>query len=53
MKTLLLLMLLQEAGDKAPDFTLKNQAGQDVALSSFQGKKNVLLAFYPKDFTGG
>ena len=38
--------------DKAPDFTLKNQAGKDVSLSSLKGKW-VVLYFYPKDFTSG
>jgi peroxiredoxin len=33
-------------GDKAPDFTLKNLAGSDVKLSSFAGKKVVLLNFW-------
>ncbi len=42
-----------EVGKPAPDFTLKNQEGKDVKISSFRGKKNVLIAFYPKDFTGG
>jgi len=42
-----------KVGDAAPDFTLKDQDGKDVKLSSFAGKKNVLLAFYPKDFSGG
>ena len=42
-----------EAGKPAPDFTLKDQDGKDVKLSSFQGKKGVLIAFYPRDFTGG
>ena len=40
-------------GDEAPDFTLKDQAGKDVQLSSFKGSKHVLLAFYPQAFTGG
>src|SRR5256885_14529426 len=31
----------------APDFTLKDQDQKEVALSSFRGKKNVGLAFYP------
>jgi peroxiredoxin Q/BCP len=44
---------LQEKGDKAPDFTLKNQDGKDVKLSDFAGKKHVLLSFYPKDMTPG
>src|SRR5262245_3516308 len=42
-----------KAGDAAPDFTLKDQDGKDVKLSSFAGKKNVLLAFYPKDGSSG
>ena len=42
-----------EVGKPAPDFTLKSEAGKDVKLSSFRGKKNVLIAFYPKDFTSG
>ncbi len=39
-------------GDKAPDFTLPDQNGKPVQLSSFQGKK-VVLYFYPKDNTSG
>jgi len=42
-----------QVGEPAPDFTLKDQDGKEVKLSSFKEKKNVLLAFYPKDFTGG
>jgi peroxiredoxin len=38
-------------GDKAPDFTLKNQGGQEVSLSSLKGKK-VLLSFHPLAWTG-
>ncbi|GAA2041922.1 MULTISPECIES: peroxiredoxin [Streptomyces] len=41
-----------EPGTKAPDFTLKNQHGQSVTLSSFRGEKNVVLLFYPFAFTG-
>jgi peroxiredoxin len=40
-----------EAGTEAPDFTLKDQDGQPVALSSFRGAKNVLLVFFPLAFT--
>ena len=39
-------------GDLAPDFTAKDQNGNDVTLSSFRGK-NVILYFYPKDDTPG
>jgi peroxiredoxin Q/BCP len=40
-------------GDAAPDFTLKDQDGKDVTLSTFKGSKTVLVAFYPKDFSPG
>jgi thioredoxin-dependent peroxiredoxin len=40
-------------GDQAPDFTLPDQKGQLVSLSSFVGKKDVVLYFYPRDFTPG
>ena len=41
-----------QAGDKAPDFTLVDQAGQKVKLSSFKGRP-VLVYFYPKADTPG
>jgi peroxiredoxin len=41
-----------EVGDKAPDFTLKDQHRQEVTLSGFRGQKNVVLVFYPFAFTG-
>jgi len=40
-------------GNKAPDFTAMNQDGKKVKLSSFKGKKNIVLYFYPKDMTPG
>jgi len=40
-------------GSRAPDFNLKDQNGNDVSLSSFRGKKSVVLAFYVFAFTGG
>ncbi|MFI5161594.1 MAG: thioredoxin-dependent thiol peroxidase [Sphingobacteriales bacterium] len=40
---------LQE-GDKAPDFTAKDQDGNTVSLSDYKGK-NVILYFYPQDDT--
>jgi mycoredoxin-dependent peroxiredoxin len=39
------------AGREAPDFTLKDQNGQLVALSALRGR-NVLLVFFPLAFTG-
>lgn len=41
-----------KAGDKAPDFSVKNQTGEPVALKDLRGKK-VVLYFYPKDDTPG
>ena len=41
-----------DVGALAPDFTLKDQNGVDVTLSSFRGTKNVLLVFYPFAFSG-
>ncbi|MGH4014839.1 MAG: peroxiredoxin [Pseudonocardiaceae bacterium] len=41
-----------EVGDKAPDFTLKDQNNQERTLSEFRGTKNVLLVFYPLAFSG-
>jgi peroxiredoxin len=41
-----------EVGDKAPDFTLKDQNNEQVSLSDFAGKRNVVLLFYPLTFTG-
>ena len=40
-------------GNKAPDFTALDQEGKKVKLSSFKGKKNIILYFYPKDMTPG
>jgi peroxiredoxin (alkyl hydroperoxide reductase subunit C) len=40
-----------ETGAQAPEFTLKDQNKQDVALSSFRGQKSVLLVFYPFAFS--
>jgi peroxiredoxin Q/BCP len=36
-------------GDSAPDFELTANDGTNVKLSSFLGKKNVVLCFYPKN----
>jgi peroxiredoxin len=38
-------------GDPAPDFTLPSTVGDKVTLSDYRGKKNVLLLFYPLDFS--
>jgi len=41
-----------KVGDKAPAFRLKNDAGNDVSLSDYLGKR-VVLFFYPKANTPG
>lgn len=41
-----------DVGDSAPEFTLKDQNGDDVSLSQFRGERNVVLVFYPFTFTG-
>ena len=38
------------AGEPAPDFTLRDQDGEQVSLSDFRGRK-ALLVFYPLDFS--
>ena len=40
-------------GTAAPDFTLRTGNGDSVSLQDFRGKKNVVVYFYPKDFTRG
>jgi peroxiredoxin len=42
-----------KVGAPAPDFTLTDTEGNEVKLSDFRGKKNVVLAFYVLAFTGG
>ncbi|GAB3763727.1 peroxiredoxin [Nocardioides ginsengisegetis] len=39
-------------GGPAPDFTLRDQFGQDVTLSSYRGTKAVAIIFYPWAFSG-
>ncbi len=38
-------------GQHAPDFTLKDQSQKEVKLADFAGKRNVVLMFYPLDFS--
>ena len=42
-----------QVGDKAPDFTLPSQTGEQVRLSDRLGERIVVLYFYPKDETAG
>jgi len=38
-------------GQTAPDFTLKDQSQKEIKLSDYAGKRNVVLIFYPLDFS--
>jgi thioredoxin-dependent peroxiredoxin len=41
-----------EVNDKAPEFTLANEEGKNIAIKDYRGK-NVVLFFYPKANTSG
>jgi peroxiredoxin (alkyl hydroperoxide reductase subunit C) len=43
-------MAVIAAGEAAPDFTLRDQDGEEVSLSDYRGRR-VLLVFYPFDFS--
>jgi peroxiredoxin len=45
------LQKVPQPGDAAPDFTARSTSGETITLSSFRGKQNVLLAFFPLAFT--
>ncbi len=40
-----------QVGQKAPDFTLPSHLDREITLSSFKGKSNVVLAFFPLAWT--
>jgi peroxiredoxin len=40
-------------GDPVPDFRLPATGNRDVGLSDFRGKRHVVLAFYPFDWSPG
>ncbi len=40
-----------KVGDMAPDFTLPSVAGEEVTLSQYRGKKNVVISFVPAAWT--
>lgn len=39
-----------EVGERAPDFALPSTTGEEISLSQFLGRKNVLIQFYKTDF---
>ena len=42
-----------KVGEEAPAFSLKGSDGKTYELSAFRGQKAVVVAWYPKAFTGG
>ena len=40
-------------GDAAPEFSLPGSDGETYTLADFRGEKVVVIAWYPKAFTGG
>ena len=42
-----------KAGDAAPDFKLQGSDGKTYSLADFKGKQAVVIAWFPKAFTGG
>ena len=44
-------MTIPAAGSRAPDFSTRNQYGEEVRLSDFTGRRDVVLVFYPYAFS--
>ena len=42
-----------KVGEVAPDFALKGSDGKTYKLSDYKGKQAVVIAWFPKAFTGG
>ncbi len=42
-----------QVGDQAPDFSLPGSDGKTYRLADYKGKQAVVLAWFPKAFTGG
>lgn len=42
-----------EPGDDAPKFKLKGSDGETYSSADFEGKQAMVIAWYPKAFTGG
>ena len=45
--------IVLQPGDTAPDFTLPGSDGRMYRLADFRGRRAVVLAWFPKAFTGG
>lgn len=49
----MMLSTMPSVGSVAPDFTAKDSDGQERTLSAMVKQGPVILAFFPKAFTGG
>lgn len=47
------LLAAPKVGDAAPDFSLRGSDGKTHRLADYRGKKGVVIAWFPKAFTGG
>ena len=46
-------LTLLKVGDEAPDVTAVTNTGETIHLRDYRGRNNVVLYFYPQDFTAG
>ena len=46
-------MPLLKVGDPVPELSFQTHDRQELPLTSFKGKKNMVVAFYARAFTGG
>jgi hypothetical protein len=51
--TTLVAFAAPDTGDQAPEFNLQASDGKTYSLSEHLGQKGVVIAFFPKAFTGG
>jgi len=51
MENRIIMSEMIKTGASAPEFSLPDHLGRKVTLSQFKGKRNVMLLFYPLDFT--
>jgi hypothetical protein len=51
MESRIIMSEMIKTGASAPEFSLPDHLGRTISLSQFKGKRNVMLLFYPLDFT--
>lgn len=48
-----LVIAAPEIGDPAPDFSMQGSDGNTYSLEQLMGNRGIVIAFFPKAFTGG